>query len=541
MTLLHETKTITNPAPMTRAAPRAGAKRNGPPASNQSRAASVAPGSYDAEARIFRAILSTGAAVRRGFGFEELSMDPAAVDLSRVPLGQVKFLDSHNQGAVGAIIGTLIDARFENGLLVGTVQLAESDAARAIERDIAAGHIKGVSIGYRVDQWTLVSAGDVETWRADKWALLEVSAVSVPADAGAMIRAEEEDSFSPPPRSESALSAREIRDIQRLSDSFGLRRDADALIDEGKLSRSAILETLIQKAGARQEAGTAHLRGPCLAVNMESNHMNGESFSFDNPNDCKLVLADYLAVRHFKMKPERPATQEVVGLRVNDALAFLSGHRGPSWRAPNFVERIFGADQTRAGLTTSDLQFALGSAMTRKLRETMSIQETGAARIVALDTVPDFRTRTEVFTSNFGPLQKTLEGAEIKYGKITDGGETYKVETYAAGLAVTFQSMMNDDLGAVEKGVFTTATAAIDAKAKVILGALSAKMSDGKTLFHLDHRNLGTAGAVGRAGAIRKAQRKRRGQRDGAAQHYSEADADQGGSRASLRPARETL
>jgi HK97 family phage prohead protease len=197
---------------MTRAAPRNESKRSGPPAANQSRAANVTPGSYDAKNRTFQVILSTGASVKR-YGFnEELNIDPTAVDLSRVALGQVKFLDSHNQSSAGAVLGTLIDARFESGRLVGTVQLGDSASARTAEPDIASGHLKGVSIGYRVDQWTNVSAGEVETWRADKWALMEASIVSVPADAGAMVRSAEGDGDE---EEEDALTKRNIDKVSR--------------------------------------------------------------------------------------------------------------------------------------------------------------------------------------------------------------------------------------------------------------------------------------------------------------------------------------
>jgi hypothetical protein len=55
---------------------------------------------------------------------------------------------------------------------------------------VARGELKGISIGYRVNTWTIISEEDGhETWRATRWELLEVSLVPVPADANAGVRA----------------------------------------------------------------------------------------------------------------------------------------------------------------------------------------------------------------------------------------------------------------------------------------------------------------------------------------------------------------
>lgn len=98
-----EIQTTSPVAIMTRAAPGDGAKRNGPPAANQSRAASVTPGSYDATSRTFDIVLTSFADVRRYGMTEQLSSDPADWDLSRIAPGQVKFLDSHSQGSINAV------------------------------------------------------------------------------------------------------------------------------------------------------------------------------------------------------------------------------------------------------------------------------------------------------------------------------------------------------------------------------------------------------------------------------------------------------
>jgi hypothetical protein len=81
------------------------------------------------------------------------------------------------------------EARIEAGKLVGRIRFADTEAGRAAEGMVARGEITGISVGYRVTTWTLTSlANEVEVWRADRWELLEVSLVAVPADPQASIR-----------------------------------------------------------------------------------------------------------------------------------------------------------------------------------------------------------------------------------------------------------------------------------------------------------------------------------------------------------------
>lgn len=145
---------------------------------------------YDADARTIEIVISTGFAVSRWYGIEELKIAPEAVDLSRVTSGLCPFLLCHNQYDVNAKIGTVVSARIESGALIGVVKFDDTDEARTNEARISKGELKAVSCGYQVRTWRLVQTTDqgVETWSADQWSLLEVSLVLVPADPTAGVR-----------------------------------------------------------------------------------------------------------------------------------------------------------------------------------------------------------------------------------------------------------------------------------------------------------------------------------------------------------------
>lgn len=488
---------------MTRAAPRNESKRSGPPAANQSRAANVTPGSYDAKNRTFQVILSTGASVKR-YGFnEELNIDPTAVDLSRVALGQVKFLDSHNQSSAGAVLGTLIDARFESGRLVGTVQLGDSASARTAEPDIASGHLKGVSIGYRVDQWTNVSAGEVETWRADKWALMEASIVSVPADAGAMVRSAEGDGDE---EEEDALTKRNDRQSRSLSArdyvllcEFGgsdFKPILDRLI-EGNATRNACFMAAQQHKSDRQAVGwaigqpRAHLSEEMARASLgehdDDNHrrspfMRANAQTLDNPHFVRQSLEDALYARMTGNAPQG-AAREFIGAPLaayDDIIAEARGERR-SWlsRGPG---SWFGGSRA-GGHTTSDFPNLLLGAGNRVLQEQYQVAQSPLLLLGRQRQSADFRPVNVLKVSEAPELRKVVEGGEVTYGSRGEEKEAFNVETFARIFSLSRQAYTNDDLGAFADFLQAFGRAAAETVAKQMVALFTANSGDGVNLF----------------------------------------------------------
>ena len=164
------------------------------------RSAELAPHSIDPETRSVEVIWSTGARVRRAALFgephdEELSMAPEHVRLERLNAG-APFLKVHKAHDLDAVIGSVVpgSARIENGQGIARIRLSERDAVDDIWRDIEAGHIRAVSIGYQVHRFEITkppkdSGGGRELWRAVDWTPFEISAVPVGADPAAGFRA----------------------------------------------------------------------------------------------------------------------------------------------------------------------------------------------------------------------------------------------------------------------------------------------------------------------------------------------------------------
>jgi phage head maturation protease len=172
------------------------------PPATQTRFASTEIKSYDAKTHSVEAVLSVGAPVKREYGTEVLTISPSAVDLSRAKTGLVPIIDSHQIAGINNVLGRVTDVWFEKGKLVGMLTFDSSDAGRNAEGLVSRGIIRGVSIGYSVSSWSITDPdGNVVdpdrerlmwdeeyTFTATRFALLECSLVSVPADPSAMTR-----------------------------------------------------------------------------------------------------------------------------------------------------------------------------------------------------------------------------------------------------------------------------------------------------------------------------------------------------------------
>jgi hypothetical protein len=163
------------------------------------RGAEVRAASFDDKAHTVDVVWTTGATVRRlsfinGPYNEELIVGPENVRLARLNAG-APFLNSHAGFDLRGVIGTVVpgSARLSNGAGYATVQLSRRPDVAGLVGDIRDGIIRNVSVGYRYHKVEKIegSDGQLPTWRVVDWEPLEISAVAVPADAGAQVRSDE--------------------------------------------------------------------------------------------------------------------------------------------------------------------------------------------------------------------------------------------------------------------------------------------------------------------------------------------------------------
>lgn len=136
--------------------------------------------------RRFELSFSSEEPYMRWFGNEVLSHGEGNVDLTRLnSIGVVLY--NHNRDAV---VGRIEKAWIEDRRGKAEIVFDDDEDSEKVYKKVQSGTLKGVSVGYSVDSWEEVAAGKKSSEGFDgpcsvalKWTPLEISIVSVPADA----------------------------------------------------------------------------------------------------------------------------------------------------------------------------------------------------------------------------------------------------------------------------------------------------------------------------------------------------------------------
>lgn len=151
--------------------------------------------SFDEKTNSVECVWTTGAVVTRrgndGYFDEELIVTRDAVRLDRLNSG-APLLNSHNDGSLESVIGSVIEgsARIVGGKGLARVRLSTAPGDADNVMKIREGIVRSMSVGYICHKIEVVERdGKIPLWRVTDWEPLELSAVAIPADAGAGFRA----------------------------------------------------------------------------------------------------------------------------------------------------------------------------------------------------------------------------------------------------------------------------------------------------------------------------------------------------------------
>jgi hypothetical protein len=426
---------------------------------------------------------------------ERLSLDPAAVDLSRLIGASV--LDAHRQTAVRDVLGTVRDARVDGHQGMASLQFSARPEVEPIWQDVLAGILRHVSVGYSVERWqdTTDPATGERIRTAVAWTPIEISLVPTPADPGATIRTGgtmpeiatvPADTPADPPPAEIETRAQinaEIRSIARIA---GLGAEfADPLIDRAASADEAgraAFDALAQRGGGPIRTEQTRVEviesqdDPAIRV-----HQMGEAlYARINP-------------QHQLSEPARRYAYATCADMARELLT-LRGQPVTGLSPATLI--------TRALHTTSDFGLILGDTIGRTLRAAYSAAPAGIRRLGRQTTARDFRAVNKIMLGEAPMLEKLNEHGEIKAGTMAEAKEAYRVETFARKIGVTRQVLVNDDLGAFADLSRRMGQAAAETEAKTLVDLLESgsgsgpTMNDGKVLFHADHSNKASSGAV---------------------------------------------
>lgn len=146
--------------------------------------------------------------------------------------------------------------------------------------------------------------------------------------------------------------------------------------------------------------------------------------------------------------------------------------------------------------STSDFPNLLGNVARKALLKGYDEQPETFEAWTASGTLPDFKTSTRIDIGLFPALAKVEEGAEYTYATAGDRGVTLSLAKYGRMFAITWEAIINDDLGVLSRIPRSMGRAARRTIGNLAYAVLTGNpnMSDGVALFHASHSNLATGG-----------------------------------------------
>jgi len=464
------------------------------------RRAPLAASSWNPEERTLEAVFSTGAPVERadakGAYVERLSLEQDWSAFVGRPV-----LNSHQRGDVSDVLGHVVKAWTVNASEArAIIKMSRRPEVEAVVQDVLDGHLRGVSVGYSVSEWSETKEGGARVKTATRWSPLELSIVPIAADAGATIRSHTmPNTIEAGAVQDRAAVNSEIRAIARVT---GLDQSwTDAQVDAGASAdeaRRAAFQAMQERAApAAMVRSTGHV-------------------TLDDPQTRAQAMGEAILCRVDPAhQPSGPA-RAYVGLSLPELARESLRRSGASVTGLGTAEVV-----TRAlgGLhSTSDFALALSDTVGRVLATAYRAAPSGLKPLARQVTLPDFRTRSFIRMSGLSDLEKVNEHGEFKRGTLEESGETVRLATFGKVFGITRQAIVNDDLGALADIPRKLGEAAARFEADKLAAVLASNptMGDSVALFHAQHGNLAASGAAPAELTLSAARQAMRAQKDDA-------------------------
>lgn len=508
------------------------------------------------EERTVELSFSSEAPYERYFGSEILSHDPDAIDLTRLQeVGVLLF--AHGRDArygrmpIGSIEKVWLDQSQRKGR--AKVKFDDDEESDRVFQKVKKGYIKGVSVGYSVSSWEEVKAGKTSAngrhtgpaYVALKWQPFEISIEPIPADPSVGVGRNfgyESEVFDMHGLKRVALEAQGFHVPDTGANLGGgapaandpatrtAEQSAAPPIDTTELQRRAAeaersrvteISQLCRTFGLddaeyiRSGASVQTVKDAILQKQMEERKPQSTSVEVrtEEVDKFRAAASDALLLRAGRhvQKPADGAL-ELRSLRLRDlaidCLQRAGEHQAHRMKDEELLKRALMPDST--------FQSIVSNAVNKTLSQVYQEAPTTFQLWTSKGSNPDFKAAEHYRISEAGNLELTPQNTDIPYDTpMKDEKVTKAVLTYSKRWGFTREAFINDDLS-----VLTRVPAAYVTAAKRGINQLVYKMLatnpvifDAKTLFHADHKNIGTGGPINKD-TMSEARLKMRTQKD---------------------------
>ncbi|GJN50839.1 hypothetical protein TUM20286_05910 [Pseudomonas tohonis] len=508
--------------------------------------AAVRPETVDIEARTAELVWTTGAQGRRwnwdvGYYLEELEVSDSAVKMERLNNG-APLLNAHNQWELRSVLAVVEKAWLENGEGHALVRFSKREEADEVFRDVKDGILRNISVGYTVHRYVLVEGGDdtMPIYRAVDWEPMELSIVPIGFDDGAKIRSAKTPAEYEGQRFNTLFETREAEEPAAQPAAVANPQEETEMTEEEKRAAEELIRREAQEA--ERKRGTT-IRAMAKKAGLGDDVAEDLIARGVSPADASTAMIDKLAERQQQSQPESRSAQPTVVATVDSAvltakrsamLNALLNRCSPAIKledssrefrgmrlidmARESIEMVGGSvrgmtpqEVARAALgcdrqavrsagmhSTSDFPLLLGSTVNRTLRDAYQLAPQTWRPLGRQTTVPDFRAVTRAALGDISALEKVQEHGEYKYGTLNEEGAPLKVAKFGKIIALTWEAIVNDDLGALTRIPQALGAAAAQTESDLVWALLlgNPNFADGTPVFDAAHGNLAASGGA---------------------------------------------
>lgn len=511
------------------------------------RTGSVTPDTYNLEKNEVRFVASTELPAtvfdwdRYEFVQEVLRADGMVVPES----GQVPLLDTHSRNTVDDVLGSVTD--FQQCDVAGypgrdcLSRFGSDERAKRAENKVAERHITDVSVGYEVLESYWIPEGEKQVIGdreyegpvkvSTRWAIKELSLVPIGADRLAKVRAMVMAPDESIQRGEGMKKCPDCgKELEDGGCTCGYRADKSAgdnqrgqestpaapapAVDVEKERAKAVTAERQRAKGIRDAVSVAGLdseraeemidsgmsmdaaRAEIFKGMKERNKAigagSGISVETDSRDKFRAAAGDGLALRA-GIKIQKPAAgaREFRGRSMVEIVRECLEAAGVNTRG---MSRRQVVGRALGGPSSSDFPLLMSQLAGKRLLAAYDEMPSTWRPFVDVVDAIDFKEIHGIKLSEAPDLMPLNEKGEYVTAKFSEKQERYRVSTKGRIINLTRVMIINDDLRAFVRIPKLLGNASVRMESDMVYSLLTGNpvMSDGLTLFHVDHGNVGT-------------------------------------------------
>lgn len=476
----------------------------------------------DTDSRTVELSFSSETPYGRWFGDEILCHDEECINLDRFNDGLGTVLFNHDRDAV---VGHIEKVWIEDNRGKALVRFDDDEQSETIFQKVQSGTLQGVSVGYSIKRYEVLDEKDSvssngrfkgpDTYVVTDWEPLEISIVSVPADATVGVgRSAEEIHTSIDTQEETkSMNGEEIlknEEVKSTPVETGITQEDLQKAMEQERKRTSEITALfrdfdVEGADEAIVMGVSVDEARAMVMDQLRARNKGVSVTMGEAESDKFRAAAQDAVLMAAGIPVADAAPGAQELRGHSMVELAREALQREGLKANFGDNM---ELARAAInSTSTFPAIMSNLANKSVMVGFNEAETTYQIWTGKGSNRDFKEAARYALSEAGNLELVPEGGQFKQDSLGEASARTKVATYGKLFSLTRQAIINDDLGLFSKIATKYGSAAKRLVNKMVYAQLTGnvKMQDSIALFDTKHGNVAGTGEALSVKAIAKA------------------------------------